>query len=348
MDYVKCSINNRNIFLVDMKKSDDYIFSELSYFWIKKYIRRNKKVLIIVSKKSYYTGLVCKDCGYIPKCNNCDVPIAYHKLKNGEFIGLCHICKNTYNLYINCPNCWWSNLKFYGVWWEQIVDYISSEFWKKAIFLHSEKINSLKKIDNILSAIKNSDVLIWTSLIIWWLKKYIFRPDLVIFQNADVWINIPDYTSNYKNFLFLYEWINNIDSKYFIIQTYNIEYPHIRYICKNDFDWFKKFELEYRKKYNYPPFSQMAVIMYKHEIEEKLFDKVNKLFKEILYLKEKYWFDNIDIYSSPPLIYKMFWKYRYNIILKWLNVRQFLELIYEKLNIYSRWFKMDWMPQDIV
>jgi len=46
--------------------------------------------------------------------------------------------------------------------------------------------------------------------------------------------------------------------------------------------------LEYRKKYNYPPYTQMAIIMYKHEIEEKLFNKVDKLYKEILYLKEKY------------------------------------------------------------
>jgi len=335
MDYIKCSLENKDIFLVDMKKSDDKVFSSLAYLGIKKYIKENKKILIIVSKKSYYSWLICNDCGYVPKCKNCDVPIVYHKAKDDSFFGLCHICKTNYNLFINCPNCWGSNLKFYGIWWEQIIDYIEQQFNITPVFIYSEKVNSIKKIEKIIENIKKANIIIWTSLIIWWLDRDIFSPDLVIFQNADIGINIPDYTSNYKNFIFLYEWINNINAKNFIVQTYNVDYPHIKYICKNDFEWFKKAELEYRKKYNYPPYSQIAVIMYKHEIEDRLFDKVNKLFKEISYLKEKYWFDSIDIYSSPPLIYKMFGKYRYNIILKWKNVRQFLELIYE-------------MPQDIV
>jgi hypothetical protein len=56
--------------------------------------------------------------------------------------------------------------------------------------------------------------------------------------------------------------------------------------------------------------------LYKNEIEERLFNKVDKLYKELLYLKEKYMMNDLEIYSTPPLIYKIFGKYRYNIILK--------------------------------
>jgi primosomal protein N' len=83
-----------------------------------------------------------------------------------------------------------------------------------------------------------------------------------------------------------------------------------------DKDLFVKEDNLFRQKNNYPPFSDICVIMYKNEIEERLFTKVDKLYKELLYLKEKYQMDKLEIYSTPPLIYKIFGKYRYNIILK--------------------------------
>jgi len=57
-------------------------------------------------------------------------------------------------------------------------------------------------------------------------------------------------------------------------------------------------------------------LLYKNEIEEKLFNKIDKIHKELLYLKEKYKMNELEIYSTPPIIYKIFGKYRYNIILK--------------------------------
>jgi primosomal protein N' len=92
----------------------------------------------------------------------------------------------------------------------------------------------------------------------------------------------------------------------------------------------------------------MAIILYKHEIEEKLFNKVNKLYQELNYLKEKYQFSDLEIYPTPPLIYKIFGKYRYNIILKSKNLRDFLEIAFEKLRIYEKRFKIDRKPNQLV
>jgi len=81
-------------------------------------------------------------------------------------------------------------------------------------------------------------------------------------------------------------------------------------------DNFYEKDNEFRKVNGYPPFGEICVILYKNEIEESLFTKVDTLYKDLLYLKEKYELKDIEIYSTPPLIYKMFGKYRYNIILK--------------------------------
>ncbi|MDR0369022.1 MAG: hypothetical protein LBH96_00340 [Candidatus Peribacteria bacterium] len=92
----------------------------------------------------------------------------------------------------------------------------------------------------------------------------------------------------------------------------------------------------------------MCVILYKHETEELVFNKVNQLYKELLYLAEKYHISSLDIYSTPPLVYKMFGKYRYNIIIKGSSVRNFMDIVYSKLNLPAKGFKINWMADTIV
>jgi hypothetical protein len=57
---------------------------------------------------------------------------------------------------------------------------------------------------------------------------------------------------------------------------------------------------------------------------------------------------DLEIYSTPPLIYKMFGKYRYNIILKGKEVRNFMDIVYTKLNLNTKGFKINWEADTIV
>jgi hypothetical protein len=57
---------------------------------------------------------------------------------------------------------------------------------------------------------------------------------------------------------------------------------------------------------------------------------------------------DMEIYTTPPLIYKVFWKYRYNIILKWKEVRNFMDVVYTKLSLNKKGFKINWMPETMV
>jgi primosomal protein N' (replication factor Y) len=139
---------------------------------------------------------------------------------------------------------------------------------------------------------------------------------MILFVNADLGLNMPNYTAAKNNFHFLYDTFKNHNCKNFIVQTFNPENYSIRNACKIDIDLFQKQDNKFRKDNNYPPFTDVCVLLYKNEIEERLFTKVDKLHKELLYLKDKYKMDDLEIYSTPPIIYKIFGKYRYNIVLK--------------------------------
>ncbi|MDR3168274.1 MAG: hypothetical protein LBU27_00485 [Candidatus Peribacteria bacterium] len=134
----------------------------------------------------------------------------------------------------------------------------------------------------------------------------------------------------------------------FIVQTFNPDHYSLRTACKLDEEEFYRAEYAFREKHNYPPYADLCVILYKNEIEERVFTKVDQLYKELLYLSQKYQMQDLEIYSTPPLIYKMFGKYRYNIILKGKEVRNFMDVVYTKLNLNAKGFKINREADSIV
>ena len=361
----------KSIFLVNMSKELNPYFSQLALQGIEKYLAQGKRIWILVNKKGYSWWVICHECGHIPKCKNCSVSISYHRLISGETIGLCHICKTQYNVPTSCPECHSKKIKEFGLWTQKVAEYIKNEFNTDALIIESETVNSPNKIARIVESLSSqkpacpvgrsiksptwwpddlqtlqTQIVIWTSLLATPPKDVKF--DLIIFLNADLWLNIPDYTSAERNFYFLYEAFVKHQTANFIVQSFNPDQYSIRSACQMKKDNFYEKDNEFRKVNGYPPFGEICVILYKNEIEESLFTKVDTLYKDLLYLKEKYELKDIEIYSTPPLIYKMFGKYRYNIILKWPNVRQFMDIIYTKLNLAKKGFKVDWMAESIV
>lgn len=157
-------------------------------------------------------------------------------------------------------------------------------------------------------------------------------PDLVVIMNADSSLHIPDYKSHEKTFTTLKSIIDHYPDN-IIVQSYHIDSPAIRFACSGNTEAFRLEEDTFRKDHQYPPYSELAVLLYKNEIEQKMFTTVNKLYQELLFLNEQAK-AGIEIYATPPLVYKMHDKYRYNIVLKGKELRPFLDMAFEKLNIF--------------
>lgn len=357
MNYEKFQHKDKNIFLVDMTKELNPYFSEIVQMSIEKHLKEWKNIWILVNKKWYASGIICQKCGHIPQCKKCSVSISYHKISSGETIWLCHICKTQYNVPTTCPECHSEKIKDFGLWTQKVAEFLKKEFNIDPLIIESETVNSPNKINKIISQINapgpipnkpinQFPIIIWTSLLCSPIQSHPF--DLVIFLNADFGLNIPDYTSAEKNFYFLYEAFIKHSAKHFIVQSFNPDHYSIRNACKLDKKLFYEVDNQFRKENKYPPFAELCVILYKNDIEETMFTKVDTLHKELLYLKEKYILKDIEIFSTPPLIYKMFGKYRYNVILKGKQVKEFMDIVYPKLNLAKKGFKVDRMAESIV
>lgn len=172
--------------------------------------------------------------------------------------------------------------------------------------------------------------------------------DLLVILDADLGLNIPDYNAAEKNFYFLYEAFVKHQCPNFLVQTMNPDHHSIRNACRLNPSGFFEVENQFREQHQYPPFGELCLILYKDEIEQKLFNKVDQLYKELLYLQQKYQVLDMEIYTTPPLIYKVFGKYRYNIVLKGKEVRNFMDIVYSKLQLNKKGFKVDRMAESMV
>ena len=212
---------DKKIFLVDMKKELDKNFSELFDKGIRKYLAQKKRIWILINKKWFDSWIICHHCWHIPQCDRCSIAVNYHKKQ--------YIYPKT------CEQCWSEEIKEYGLGTQKLASILKEQYWAESLIIESETVNSKNKIEKFetkLSEFSQSwitPICIWTSLLTTPIKNRPF--DLLIFLDADIWLNIPDYNANEKNFYFLYEAFVKHSCKSFIVQTLNPE----QYLTKMNF-----------------------------------------------------------------------------------------------------------------
>ena len=352
MNYELFDHGKKKIYLINMTREENQIFSALFEKGVEKYLKAGKKIGILINKKGHTGGTICHKCGHIPQCENCSVAINYYLMPSGEKMGLCHICKRQYLYPQTCSECGSQNIKEYGMGTQKLAQVLKDQFWAESLIIESETVRSQKKIEKLNLELENfksqgkNPIIIGTSLLTTPIKDWSF--DLLIFLNADIGLNIPDFNANEKNFYFLYEAFVKHQCPTFLVQTMNPEHYSIRSACKMEKSAFYSVENEFRQAHQYPPFWELCVLMYKDEIEEKLFAKVDQLHKELMYLQEKYQLKELEMYTTPPLIYKIFGKYRYQVVIKGKEVRNFMDIVFSKLQLHKKGFKVNRDAESIV
>lgn len=291
--------------IIDLKKerekgnytflSDDLIHN------IKASLEENKKTFIFHNRKGLANFITCHDCGYVFKCPECNISLAYHS--NDKKLH-CHHCKFKQDIFPMCPKCQRPNIKFRG----QGVDRIRSELEKefgdtKMLILEKSSLDSLK-------ALKNFDIIIGTEYAI---NKIDFGEfNLIGFTNFDQILNHPDFRAQEKAYQLFYEIKSQAPDADYIIQTQDIENIVLQSIIQNNPEIFYKQELSNRKELNYPPFAKIIKLIYKDKKEKSAIYNSKRL---VLDLKGK--LKNIEIlgpFENYPK--KEFGKYKYNIIIK--------------------------------
>ena len=254
-------------------------FSTILIDAIENCLNKSKQVIIFQNRRGFSHYIECRECGWIPRCQNCDVTLTYHKSLNKL---VCHYCGFSMNMIHSCPKCNTSGLQTISPGTEKIEEEL-------AIFFPSAKIarmdldstrskNAYEKIITDFEC-KKIDILVGTQMIT---KGFDFSDvGLAVILNADLMLNYPDFRAYERSYDLMVQVSGRAGRKaergIVVIQTYSPGLPIIRNIINNDFIEMYNSQVEERKQFQYPPFYRLIKINVKHRKAEMCVEIASRL-----------------------------------------------------------------------
>ncbi|HCS88012.1 MAG TPA: primosomal protein N' [Bacteroidales bacterium] len=266
-----------HISLVDLK--ENYRRKEMNghFAWsliekIKEQTGKHKQVIIFQNRRGYASQIECKQCGYVPKCVNCDVTLTVHQ-HQGKLV--CHYCGYTIPIPVQCPSCGAGPLFAKGFGTEQIEDEVKTLFPEaKVVRMDLDTTRRKNAYQQILDGFANheADVLIGTQMV----SKGLHFPDvsLVAVLNADNLMNQPSF----RSYEYAFQQLEQVSGRAgrqgcegeVYIQTYQLDNPVFQQIIKHDYVAFYQQQIKERKLFKYPPFYRLLEVYIRHRDMRKV------------------------------------------------------------------------------
>lgn len=230
---------------------------------------RGEQAILFQNRRGFAPMVECRQCGWVPKCPDCDVSLTYHKSMNYL---TCHYCGYTMRVPEVCPCCESRDIRGRGYGTEKIEDEVRSIFPEARIArmdLDTTRTrNAYERLINDFSA-GRSNLLIGTQMIS---KGLDFdKVSVVGILNADTMLNYPDFRAYEQAFMMMSQVSGRTGRKgrqgLVILQTKSPDLPVIRQVVQNDYRSFYSDLLAERRDFRYPPFYHLIYVYLKHREE---------------------------------------------------------------------------------
>ena len=244
-------------------------FSPLLLVKTREALEHGEQVILFQNRRGYAPMLECKQCGWVPRCQHCDVSLTYHRSLNQLS---CHYCGYTYQVPTECPACGGTQLMTRGFGTEKIEDQVRDIFPEARIArmdLDTTRTRgAYERLINDFSA-GRTNLLIGTQMIT---KGLDFdRVSVVGILNADAMLNYPDFRAYEHAFMMMSQVSGRAGRKgkrgLVILQTKSPEHPVVRQVVSNDYAGFFRSLMSERRQFNYPPYCRLICVWLKHRNE---------------------------------------------------------------------------------
>ena len=292
--------------IIDLKQElangNRSMLSRELYSSIEENLKEKRQTILFLNRRGYSTFVMCRECGYVAKCKNCNISLTYHsyekKLK-------CHYCGYEENLVTVCPECGSKKIRYFGTGTQKLEEEIKKEFPNAStIRMDVDTVTKKNSHEEILKKFRdeNIDILIGTQMVV---KGHHFpNVTLVGVIAADSSLNIDDYRANERTFEILTQVAGRAGREKelpgkVIVQTYNPDNFSILCSKRQDYKMFYTTEILIRRQLKYPPFCDIIVIGFSSLSEKKIIDISNRTYN---YLKEHLDNKNLKINENKDAI----------------------------------------------
>ena len=261
-----------------------------------------EQVILFQNRRGFAPMVECKQCGWVPHCQNCDVSLTLHK--NTSQL-TCHYCGFTYRVPEQCPNCESRELVSRGFGTEKVEDQILELFPDARVArMDLDTTRTRSAYERIIGDFSagRTNILIGTQMVT---KGLDFdRVSVVGILNADSMLNYPDFRAYEHAFTMMSQVSGRAGRKgkqgLVLLQTKNKDLAVVRQVVTNDFQsFFRDLEQE-RRDFRYPPFSHLIYIYMRNKDNRVLDSAAMEMGSRL-----RQWFGNRVLGPDKPAVAKV-------------------------------------------
>ncbi len=245
-------------------------FSPILLARVREALERGEQAILFQNRRGWAPMVECKQCGWVPRCEHCDVSLTLHRSMNQL---TCHYCGYTYRIPTECPACGGHDLQGRGYGTEKIEDQVRDIFPDARIArMDLDTTRTRGAYERLISdfAAGRTNLLIGTQMIS---KGLDFdRVSVVGILNADAMLNIPDFRAFEHAFMMMSQVSGRAGRKgkrgLVVLQTRQPEERIVSQVVHNDFAAFFDDLVAERQLFRYPPFTRLIYVYLKHKKDE--------------------------------------------------------------------------------
>lgn len=306
--------------IVDMREElrtgNRSMFSELLFTKLKDRLDKGEQTVLMLNKRGHSSFVMCRSCGLVINCPNCDISLTYHRFND---IMKCHYCGFEEGMPSVCPECESEHIRFFGTGTQKVEEELAKILPEARVIRMDVDTTSKKgSHERLLNAFGEgkADILLGTQMI----AKGLDFPNITLVGvlSADTMLHLPDFRSSEKTFQLLTQVSGRAGRHQLpgevVIQTYTPEHYSIELSALQDYDVFYEREMQLRRQSHYPPYYYVVLITVSHEDLMKTVSVTEKITN---YLGSRLNGDSIVLGPVASPISRINNRYRYQCLIKY-------------------------------
>nr|WP_106784108.1 primosomal protein N' [Lysinibacillus timonensis] len=326
----------------ELKKGNRSMFSESLVEAIRTRLISKEQMVLFLNRRGYSSFVMCRDCGTVIQCENCDISLTYHRA-NEQL--KCHYCGFEQHLPKNCPQCQSDHIRYFGTGTQKVEEEIAKLFPEARVLrMDVDTTKGKGSHERILEAFGEgkADILLGTQMI----AKGLDFPNITLVGvlSADTSLHLPDFRSAEKTFQLLTQVSGRAGRHYLpgqvIVQTYTPEHYAIELAKEQNYEPFYEREMWTRHEAGYPPYYYLALAQISHEDVIMAAEYAQKM---VDYLRSKLSFNVSIIGPTASSISRLQNRYRYQCLIKYKIEPNLNETFIQLIKMY----RSDWIKKGI-
>lgn len=314
----------------ELQEGNRSMFSSSLKQGIEKRLEKGEQIILFLNRRGFATFVLCRSCGYVARCRECEIPLTYHKARGLEQLR-CHYCGYAERMPHVCPDCGGDHVRHFGTGTQRVEEELNRVFTGvNVIRMDVDTTSGKGSHADLLQRFRNREaqILLGTQMI----AKGLDFPNVTLVGviSADTSLFVPDFRAAERTFQLLTQVAGRAGRHQLpgevIVQSYNPQHYAVQFAKQQDYDRFFQHEIRVRYGVHNPPFCELTAFTSVNVNEDeslRIARKLEERLRNAFGGRE----DVTLLGTSPAPLSRLQGKYRFNVVLKYGRFKQVAEQI---------------------